>query len=291
VYLFLLAVPFIVWIFVFCYLPIFGWSFAFVDYIPGVSIFKQAFVGFKYFAQMFMPGSNFLQSMRDTLVLSFLGLITSFFPLIFALLLAEVKNRKMSRVIQTVSSIPNFISWILVFSFAFAFFSNGGVINTLLINLGIIKTPTSILSNSSAAWYFQTALGIWKGLGWGAILYIAALAGVDQQLYEAADIDGAGRFKKAIHVSLPGMMPTYAVLLLLGISNMLSNGFDQYFVFGNPMVADRLRVLDVFVYQQGIAGTRYSFSVAVGIFKSVVSILLLFTANRAMKKITGQSII
>jgi len=295
VYLLLLTVPFIGIVFLFFYLPLFGWSYAFVNYHPGISIFKQSFMGLKYFIQMFRPGSNFLQSIGDTLALGFLNLVMTPLPMILALLLAEISSRKLSRVFQTVSSIPYFISWVLVFSIAFAFFSNQGVFNTLLINLGIIKNPTNLLGNNSLAWYFQTAIGVWKNLGWSAILYIAALSSVDQGLYEAAEIDGAGRFKKAIHISLPGLTPTYAVLLLLAIGNILGangsgNGFEQFFVFKNPLVADKLNVLDVFVYQQGIAGTQYSFAVAVGIFKSVVSVILLFSANMVLKKTTGRSI-
>ena len=290
VFLFCTTLPFVVILFLFAYLPLFGWSYAFVDYKPGIPILRQAWVGLKFFRQMFIPVNGFLSSLADTLAMSALNLIVTPLPVIFALMLAEVRNRKLSRLIQTISSIPNFISWILVYAISFAFFSNDGILNTLLEGWGVISTPTNILANANAAWFYQTANGIWKGIGWSAILYIAALSGVDQELYEAAEIDGAGRFKKAIHISVPGLLPTYTVLLLLGISAILSNGFDQYYVFGNPMVIQKLQVIDVYVYNYGIGSMQYAYATAVGIFKSVISITLLFGANAAMKKTTGRSI-
>lgn len=289
--LFLIALPFIVIMFIFCYLPLFGWTYAFFEYQPGVALQNQVFVGFRYFIRMFEPGSTFMASMANTLIFSFLGLLCSPLPIIFALLLGEVKNKRLSKVMQTITSLPNFISWVLVFSIFFAFFNSEGFVNIWLLKLGISDQPIDVLGNEKIVWFFQTAVGIWKTLGWSAILYIAAMSGIDQEMYEAADIDGAGRFRKAWNITIPGLMPTYFVLLLLSVSGMLNNGFEQYYVFRNPMVASKIDVIDIYVYLQGIAGNQYAYATAIGVFKSVVSILLLFSTNFLSKKVRGQSII
>jgi putative aldouronate transport system permease protein len=292
--LLLLALPFVIYIFVFCYIPLFGWAFAFFDYKPGVSLLKTEFVGLKFFkmAFNFNAGSDILQVFRNTLVLSVLGLATSPLPVIFAICLNEMNSPGYKRVIQTITTLPNFISWILVFAISFATFSiNDGFINQLLLDWKIIKEPINPMVNSDIAWFFQTGIGIWKGLGFSAIIYLASIGGIDPELYDAADIDGAGRFHKMLYVTVPGVAPTYIVLLLLAVSNILSNGFDQYYAFMNAMVMNKLQVFDYYIYRVGIGMSEYSLGTALGIFKTVVSVSLLFFVNWLSRKVRGYSII
>ena len=287
----LIVLPFMIFVFIFSYLPLFGWSYAFMDYKPGVPFFKQEFVGLKYFRLMFSRVGYFPIALRNTLVLSGLGIIFSPVPMIFAIMLSRVSNNRISKTIQSVASFPNFISWVIVYSLFFALFNtNDGAVNNILLNLGFIDQPTNILANEKLAWYFQVAVDMWKGTGWNAIIYIAAMSGIDQELYDAADIDGAGSFQKTLYITVPELTPTYFVLLLLSISNMLSNGFEHYWVFQNPLVMDKLEVLDTYVYKVGIFNLQYSFSIAMGIFKSIISIFLLTFANMFSKKIRGSSI-
>ncbi|THF73792.1 ABC transporter permease [Cohnella fermenti] len=290
--LMLMTLPFFALVVLFNYVPLFGWLMAFQNYFPGTSIVGQEFVGLKQFERI-LSDDQFLHALRNTLVLSLLGLITSPAPMVLALLLNEVRRLRFRKFVQTVSSFPNFISWIIVYSIFFSFFSvDEGAFNRLLLHLGLIDTPTDVLANSGIAWYFQTLVGMWKGLGWGAIIYLAALSGIDQELYEAARVDGAGRFREARHISLPGMMPTFVVLFILGIGNLLAGGgFEQMFTFMNPMVMDRLENLDTYTYKIGLQGLSFSYATAVGVMKSVVSIVLLLIANGVSKRINGRSIL
>jgi putative aldouronate transport system permease protein len=289
-FLLYMSLPFVALLFIFCYLPLYGWVYSFSDSMPG-PLSKMHFVGFELFRRMFTVGSTFLNSLRNTLALSILQLLTAPLSVMFALLLAEVRNSKMSRIIQTASSLPNFISWVLVYAIFFTFCSSQGFINTALINLKFIKEPLNILANDQIVWYFQTLVSVWKGLGWAAIIYIAALAGVDRELYDAAEVDGAGRFRKMIHVSLPGLLPTFFVMLLLSIGNILNGGFEQFYVFRNPNIINKIDVLDIYVYTQGITYMEFGYATAVGMAKSLVSIVLLFGVNFVSKKVRGQAII
>lgn len=292
--LFLLALPFVLYILLFNYVPLFGWVYAFFDFRPGVPLGKVPFAGFKYFQMAFdfKSGSELLQVFRNTLALSFLGILTTPLPVVFAICLSEMNNRFCKKFVQTFTTLPNFISWILVYAIAFATFSiNDGFLNHILLGLNWIKEPVNPLANGSIAWLFQTALSIWKSLGFNSIIYLAAIGGIDSEMYDAADIDGAGRFKKILHVTVPGIAPTYIVLLLLAVSNILSNGFDQYYAFMNAMVREQIQVFDYYIYRVGLGLNEYSLGTALGMFKSVVSIILLFSVNQAAKRIRGEPII
>lgn len=288
----LLALPFVILIFLFNYLPIFGWAYAFIDYSPGVPILSHKFVGLKHFISLFSGGSEFINVLINTMALSLLGIITSPVPVIFAIMLGEVRFKKLSKVMQTITSLPNFISWILVYSVFFVFFSQEeGVVNVLLMKWHLISQNTNFLGNEGATWIFQTIIGLWKNVGWSAIIYLAAISGIDTELYDAASVDGAGRLRKIWSITVPGIMPTFIVLLLFAIGGMLSNGFEQYYVFDNPLVHNKINVLDTYVYYMGIGHNQYSFSTAVGIFKTAVSLVLLFMVNGISKKARGTSII
>lgn len=289
--LFLMILPLLLVVIVFNYIPLFGWIYAFFNYKPGIPLSQTPFAGLEYFRLLFGANSDIGNVMLNTLVMSFFNILTSPIPIVFAILLSELRGHRLKKFIQTVTTVPYFISWIIVFSLVFSIFSFEGIFNTMLMQLGWIKNPVNVLGNPDTAWYVQTAIVIWKNTGWSAIIYFAAIAGLDSQLFDAAKIDGAGRFRCIWHVTLPGLMPTYIVLLLLNVSNMLSNGFDQFFVFYNPMVADKLEVLDYYIYRVAFHGNDYPFATAVGMWKTLISILLLFTVNFLAKKLRGQSII
>lgn len=193
--------------------------------------------------------------------------------------------------VQTGTSIPNFISWVLVYSIVFMLLSSeSSALNNILMGLGLVKEPVNPLTNAKHAWLIQVAIGAWKTLGYNAIIYLSAITSIDQELYQAADVDGANTWQKIVHVTVPGLLSTFFVLLLLAISNMLSNGFDQYWLLGNGMTWDKLEVFDTYVYRMGIKNMEYSLATAMGIFKSVVSIILLSFANWASKRLRGDSI-
>ena len=290
-YLLLLATPFIIITFLFYYIPLFGWIFAFYEYKPGIPLSETPFVGLRYFVMTVTEWKQLRNVLVNTLVLSFLGLLLTPLPMFFAIFLQEIRWSFFKKAVQTFTTLPNFISWIIVFGIFFSIFSIEGLFNQLMLRWGLLEEPTNVLGNPEIAWYVQTALSLWKSLGWGSIIYLAAISGIDMHLYEAARVDGAGRWRCIWHITLPGLAPTYLVLLILQISMILSNGFEQYFVFYNPLVAPKLEVLDYYVYKIGILGRSYSYSVALGIWKTVISITLLFLANAAARRIRGQSII
>lgn len=289
-----MALPFVLHFILFYYVPLFGWIYAFFDYLPGVGLQDSAFAGLDYFrmALDIDGGSELLSVLRNSLVLSFLGILTSPLAVLFAVFLSEMNSKFFRKLIQTTTTLPYFLSWILVYALAFATFSiNDGFLNQMLLSLHLIKEPINPLANGQIAWYFQSGIGIWKSLGFSAIIYLAAMGGIDSEMYDAANVDGAGRFAKIVHITIPSIMPTYIVLLLLSVSNLLSNGFDQYYAFMNPLVQDKLQVFDYYVYRIGLALNQYSLSTALGIFKTIVSVTLLFTVNAIAKKVRGDSII
>lgn len=289
--LLLMILPLFMIVVLISYLPLFGWIYSFFKYQPGLSLAKTEFVGLKYFIAIFALGNDSVNAIKNTLIFSFLNLLVTPFPILFAILLSEIKSRKFSRIVQTATSLPNFISWVLVYSVFFTFLSNDGFVNTLLINTGIITEPKNALGDENNVYALQTLIGIWKSMGWNAIIYIAAISGIDTELYNSAEIDGAGRLGKILHITIPGILNTYMVLLLLAIGGMMNTGFEQYYVFSNPLVASRIEVLDTYVYKIGLGQAQYAFATAVGMFKSVVSILLLFSVNFFSKKVRGESII
>ncbi|SFC53768.1 ABC transporter permease subunit [Butyrivibrio sp. YAB3001] len=292
--LFLMFLPFILLTFVFSYLPLWGWRYAFFDYKAGDTLSMENFVGFKWFQQLIRNRSttkDILNVMKNTLAMSGLGIATSWVPMAFAIFLSEIKNDRFRRVVQTFTTIPNFISWVLVFAIAFCIFSTDGFISSFMMNLGIWTEGKNFLMDGSHTWIKMLLWGLWKGLGWSAIIYIAGIAGIDQQLYEAAIVDGAGRFQKMWHVTVPGLMPTFYVLLLMAVAGILSNGMDQYLVFENSSNTAQIMVLDLYVYKMGIVKGAIPLSTVVGMLKSVISVTLLYGANTISKVIRGETIV
>ena len=232
-----------------------------------------------------------IRVLRNTLAMSGLGILTSWLPLAFAIFLSEIKNMRVRRFIQTFTTIPNFISWVLVYAIALAIFSTDGFISSVFTNMGIWTEGKNMLMGSSHIWLKMLAWGTWKGIGWSAIIYIAGISGIDQQLYEAATVDGAGRFQKMWHITVPGLIPTYMVLLLMSVAGVLSNGMDQYLNFQNAQNSSYIQVLDLYVYQLGIDSGSIPLSTVIGMVKSLVSVILLFGANGISKLIRGESIV
>jgi putative aldouronate transport system permease protein len=292
--LFLLMAPFVALCLLFAYLPLWGWRFAFFDYKAGFQLTMDKFVGFKWFTYLFQTQStrnDIVRVMKNTLGMSGLGLATSWCAMAFAIFLSEIRSTRLRRLIQTFTTIPNFISWVLVYAVAFAIFSTDGFVSSLLLNAGLAQSGTNYLMSSSHIWLKMLAWGMWKGLGWSAIIYIAAISGIDKQLYEAATVDGANRFQRMWHITVPSLMPTFMVLLLMGIAGILSNGLDQYLVFYNSFNSDPITVLDLYVYQIGINKGRIPLATVVGMAKTIVSVSLLFGANRISKLVRGENII
>ncbi|WP_080840872.1 ABC transporter permease [Cohnella massiliensis] len=293
--LFLFALPFLFLVFIFSYLPLYGWIYAFYNYRPGFALSDTPFVGLQWFRSIFSNPTQtqeVMRVMRNTMVMSLLGIATSILPVLFAVFLSEIKSQWYKKTVQVLTTLPNFISWVLVYAIAFMMFNvDNGLINKIMIGLGFQEQGVNYLATNNHTWLSMIAWATWKGLGWGAIMYIAAITSIDQELYDAAKVDGAGRFRMIWHITVPGIMPTYFVLLLLSIANFINNGLEQYFVFQNPMNKSHIEVLDLYVYNIGMLGTNFSFATAVSMLKSLVSIALLFIANRMSKIVRGESII
>lgn len=289
--LLLMAIPFVVYIVMFYYVPLFGWMLAFFDYVPGIPLSQTEFVGLKYFKMAFSQADDIVRVLRNTLAMYGLGLLFSPIPAIYAILLNEIRNKKFKKFTQTAVTFPNFISWIIVASIASSFFLTDGLVDSIIQIFNKNAAPVNILGNEDIVWIFQALLGVWKSFGWNAIIYLAALAGIDESIYEAARIDGAGRLGCVLHITIPGLLPTFLIMTLLSVSNFLSVGFDQYFVFNNALVADKIEVLDLYVYRLGIKLNAYSLATAIGILKSALSITLLFTLNKIVKKTRGSALI
>ena len=290
----LLAVPFLIYVFAFSYVPLVGWIYSVFDYKIGQKFLdfgSMVFVGLGNFQKLFTERSEVLRVLRNTLALSALGLLATPVPVVFAIMFNEIKNSKFKKIVQTATTLPNFISWIIVYGVAFAFFSVNGFVSVLMQKIGIQPPVMGILGDVDHTWVLQWILGIWKSFGWSAIIYIAAITGIDSELYDAAKVEGANKIQSILHITIPGIMPTYVVMFLLAVSNILSNGFDQYFMFYNPMVADKIEVLDYYVYKVGFYINDYSYSITLGMLKSILGIVLLFTANALSKKIRGESIV
>lgn len=287
---FLLALPFVVLIFAFSYFPLFGWYYAFTDYKLGRLLNQTNFIGLENILKLFKD-RELMRVLRNTLVMSSLNIASSVLPVAFAIMLNEIRTPLGKRVLQTVTTLPNFISWIVVYGVAFTIFSSQGLLNEVLSAIGLPKSQMGLIGEREHVWIFQLGLGIWKNLGWGAIIYLASISSIDMELYDAAKTDGANKLQCTLHVTLPGLLPTYFVMLLLSISNLLNNGFEQYYVFWNSLVADKIEVLDYYVYKLSFTAAQYSYTIAIGMVKSLLSILLLAIVNVISKKIRGYSII
>lgn len=274
----------------FRYFPMYGIIIAFKDYNLFQGISKSPWNGLETFRTIFTM-QTFKTSFRNTFLLNVLDLAISFpAPIILALMLNEVRQMRLKRVFQTVMYFPHFISWVIIGGLFLQMFStNSGIVNQLLHNGGFNSIPFL----SDKYWWLLTYLfaGVWQSAGWGTIIYLAALTGINKELYEAAETDGAGRMRKIWHITLPGIRPTIIILFILAIGEMPRIGFERPFILGNPMVSDFSEVLSTFVYKVGLQTGEFSIATAVGLFQSVVALAFLLSANAISKKFADQSLI
>jgi len=286
-YLFLL--PAFVYYIIFHYAPMYGALIAFQDYNPFAGMSNSPWVGFKHFRDFF-GGVYFFRLLRNTLLISVYGLIFGFpMPIIFALLLNEVKSKKFRTTIQTISYMPHFISVVILCGLIVQFLApNTGLIAKILE--GFLGYPINVLEFSSWFRPIYIGSGIWQSMGWGSIIYFAALTSINPSLYEAADIDGASRIQKMVHISLPGLLPTIVTLLILNMGNLLSVGFEKVMLLYRTATYETADVISTYVYRSGLIAQQYSFATAVGLFNSAVGLILVLSANYAAKRISSQSL-
>lgn len=292
-YLFLLLLPALVWVILICYAPMTGLYMSFVNYTPqGKGYFADLanaqFVGMDWFRYFF--STDFTKIMRNTLITSFLTLLFSFpLPIILALCLNEVQNKMAKKFVQTASYIPYFISWVIAANIFLTFLSSDGVINKLLQFLGFSDHAILFFQNGPYFWWIIAIANAWKVLGYNAIIYMAAISGISQDMYEAAEVDGATRFQKIIHITLPALKPTIMILLILAIGGVLNTGYEQQLLMSNDSILNYSDVLDTYAYRYGLKNGMYSYGTAVGFFKSVVSFILVISANALSKKFSDDN--
>lgn len=289
-YLYLMSIPFVIWLFIFSYMPIWGWTMAFQNYKPAKSFSEQKWVGFDQFKMLFHD-DQFYMVLRNTLAMSAMGLVAGFiFPILFAILLNEVKGMAFKRITQTISYLPHFVSWVVVAGIVTNMLSLDGIVNHVLMWLHLTKEPIQIMAKEHWFWGVVTGSDIWKETGWNAIIYLAAITGIDKELYEAARVDGAGRFRQMWNITLPGIRSTIMVLFIMSIGHLLSIGYEKQMLLGNSLVSDYSQVLDLYALNYGIKIAHFSYGTAISMFNSIISIILLFTANGLFKKFAKESI-
>ncbi len=282
----MMSVPFLIWLFIFKYVPLWGWLIAFQKYRPGTGIWEQKWVGLSNFKFLF-EDDGFSRVLRNTLAMSVINLVLGFFTAItLAILLNELRKILFKRFVQTISYLPHFISWVVAANIiSDALSPDGGIVNQLLMWLGLIKQPVLWLGVGHYFWGILGVSEVWKNVGWNTIVYLAAMTMIDPAQYEAAEIDGAGRFQRILHITVPGLKPVIVILLIMNLGQLLETGFEPQYLLGNGMNLDYSENLDIFVLKYGIAMGNFSLATAAGIFKTVVSFILLFSANHIAKRL------
>ncbi len=287
-YIYIMLLVVVAWYVIFCYVPMYGAIIAFKDYSIGKGIFNSPWVGFKHFASFFSD-INFMRVVRNTFLINIYDILWGFpAPIIMALLLNEVRNQYFKKTIQTLSYLPYFISMVVVCGIIVDFTSTNGIINQLLSNFGFEKV--NLLSKSE---FFRTVYissGIWQNVGWGSIIYLAALTNISPELYESAVIDGAGRWKQLIHITLPGIASTIIVLLILRMGSIMSVGFEKIILLYNPLTYETADVIASYVYRKGLLNADYSYSTAIGLMNSVINFLFLVVSNWLSRRYTESSL-
>lgn len=291
-YLLLMCIPFVIWAIIFFYIPLYGWLMAFQNYNPGIGLFSNNWVGMKYF-QRFFHDPQFGTVMRNTVALGAINIVNfTIWPVVFALLLNELRNIKIKKSIQTISYLPHFVSYVVVANLFLTLLSpSGGVVNELLVALGITKESVHFFAKPKAWWFIIAFINIWKDCGWSAIVYLAAISSIDPLLYEAAAIDGAGRLRQIWNITLPGIVPTIVILLILSVPDLLNAGFEPSFLLGNSIVSDHSEVLDLFIYNKGIKYAQFSYATAIGIMRTLLGLILVLGANKFAKSVSDYGIL
>lgn len=288
-YIYLLLVPGVIWAVLFSYAPMAGLYMAFVDYQPTLgnfwsSLFTSDFVGFQWF-EYFFSGQDFIRVMRNTLISSVLTLSIGFVvPILIALAINEARVRWFKRVVQTTSYLPYFISWVVAANIITTLLSAEGPVNQLLMDLGAVDEGVLFLQEGKYFWIIIALANTWKDMGYNSIMYMAAISAIPPELFEAAEVDGAGRLKQIWHILLPMLKPTIIILLILNIGNLLNTGFDQYFLLGNSLNREYSDVIDTYAFRYGIQNGMFSYAAAVSMFKSVVAFIFVVTVNKIAQK-------
>jgi putative aldouronate transport system permease protein len=288
--LYVMLVPVLVYFYLFHYRPMWGIQIAFKDFNVFKGVAESPWVGLMYFKQFFQS-YYFGRLLSNTILLSIYNLVFTFIaPIILALQLNAVRNKYARSTLQTISYLPHFISLVVIAGMILVFLEPTGIVNRLLLHLGIIENP--IIFMMEPEWYrtVYVASGVWQTVGWNSIVYLAALAGIDPQLYEAAVIDGAGRFKKLLYITLPSLLPTIVILFLLNVGRLFSIGAEKTILLYNPVLYETADIISSFVYRRGILQADYSFSAAVGLFNSLINFALLLSFNRLSRRYTETSL-
>jgi len=284
----------VIHLFIFNYLPMFGIVIAFkdMDYKLDIvrALFNSDWVGFDNF-KAFLQDRDFFNIMRNTVLLNIIKLIITFpIPILFAIIIADQRSRKFTGIIQTITCFPNFISWVVYGGIVISLFSSSGVINEIFMRIGLYDTAKNFMTEEQYFWWIAIITDVIKGTGWGSVIYISAIAGVDPELYDSAQIDGASRFQRHRYITIPCITGTIVVLLLLAISGILNSNFDQFYILQNDLNSARSEVIDTYVYKLGFSLRRYSYVTAVGLFKSIIAFILLAGSNLVTKKTIGRGI-
>ncbi|MCR8636443.1 ABC transporter permease subunit [Paenibacillus sp. N5-1-1-5] len=283
-----MMLPGIVYYIVFHYIPMYGATIAFKNFTPVAGIWGSAWIGFKHF-QDFFNSYYFLRIIKNTLLINFYSLLFGFpAPIILALLLNEVRKLWFKRTVQTLTYLPHFVSVMVISGLIVDFTSKNGLINDIIEWFG--GTRANLLMNEDLFRTIFVSSGIWQEIGWGSIIYLAALSGIDQEQYDAANIDGAGRFRQMLSVTLPGIMPTIIILLILRIGHMMDVGFEKVILLYNPSTYATADVISSFVFRKGIVDANYSYSAAIGLFNSLINFILLIGANKLSRKYSDSSL-
>lgn len=269
---------------IFCYLPLAGWITAFQNYRPKDGFWHSQFVGLAKFQQLFSD-ATFIRVIRNTLAMGVINLVATFvMAILFAILLNEVRSKVGKKAVQTISYLPHFLSWIIVTGILHDALSGTGIVNELLLKIGVLDQPLNFFAHPKFFWGIVAFANVWKETGWNAIIYLAAMTAISPSLYEAAAIDGAGRFGRIRYITLPGIKPTIMILLLMNVGNVLNAGFEVQYLLGNGLVQSVSQTIDIYVLKWGISQGDYSLGTAAGIFKSAVSIVLIIIANQIAKR-------
>lgn len=283
-FLMICAALFVIYGIVFYYVPLGGWIMAFQNYKPRTGLLHSTFVGLDKFKFLFSD-RTFLQVLRNTLAMGVLNLAATFImAIVFAILLNEIKSVKGKKTVQTISYLPHFLSWIIVTGILHDAMSTNGIVNEVLVALHILDEPINFFAHPQYFWWIVAFANVWKETGWNAIIYLSAITSIDPSLYEAASIDGAGRWAKIKNITLPGIRPTIMILLLMNVGNVLNAGFEVQYLLGNGLIKSVSDTIDIYVLTWGISQNDYSLGTAAGIFKSVVSIVLIVIANQIAKR-------
>ena len=293
----LMSVPMLLYVLLFNYAPMWGWINAFLDYTNKKNIAKgiTPYIGLENFKWLF-GRADFWQSMRNTLAMSVINLVFgTVSAILLAVLLNEVRNRSFKRTVQTVTYLPHFLSMVIVVGMAKIIFDSNertpGPLNSLLLASGLLQEGPDWLGQPQYFWWLVGVINVWKEVGWGTIIYISAMTAIDPCLYEAASIDGAGRFQRILHVTLPGIKSTFVILLIMNIGHLMEAGFEIQYLLGNSLVVDWSETIDIFVLKYGISKQQYGVATAAGMFKSIVAIILLMVANFTAKKLDEDTLI